>query len=122
FSSRRRHTRFSRDWSSDVCSSDLLRLGNGIAVGETAPQHDAGAEITRVALETGAQQPLRGGCVTRSTVGGRQRHEETTVRVLRMFALELVDLDLELGGYLSHVGVCGDSGSLGSRGSRAFKL
>src|SRR5690606_40946334 len=31
FSSRRRHTSFSRDWSSDVCSSDLrlneLRLG-----------------------------------------------------------------------------------------------
>src|SRR5690606_39653891 len=25
FSSRRRHTRFSRDWSSDVCSSDLPR-------------------------------------------------------------------------------------------------
>src|SRR5215475_4494175 len=27
FSSRRRHTRFSRDWSSDVCSSDLEQLG-----------------------------------------------------------------------------------------------
>src|SRR6266511_5682499 len=27
FSSRRRHTRFSRDWSSDVCSSDLPRRG-----------------------------------------------------------------------------------------------
>src|SRR5256884_2288176 len=26
FSSRRRHTRCSRDWSSDVCSSDLIRL------------------------------------------------------------------------------------------------
>src|SRR5687768_17922199 len=26
FSSRRRHTRCSRDWSSDVCSSDLDRL------------------------------------------------------------------------------------------------
>src|SRR5690606_13238361 len=26
FSSRRRHTRFSRDWSSDVCSSDLSYL------------------------------------------------------------------------------------------------
>src|SRR5690606_40548055 len=25
FSTRRRHTRFSRDWSSDVCSSDLSR-------------------------------------------------------------------------------------------------
>src|SRR5690606_39788870 len=28
FSSRRRHTRFSRDWSSDVCSSDLDRYGD----------------------------------------------------------------------------------------------
>src|SRR5215813_15584935 len=27
FSSRRRHTRCGRDWSSDVCSSDLSRLG-----------------------------------------------------------------------------------------------
>src|SRR3712207_7902658 len=26
FSSRRRHTRYWRDWSSDVCSSDLLAL------------------------------------------------------------------------------------------------
>src|SRR5699024_11971947 len=38
FSSRRRHTRSKRDWSSDVCSSDLLRaaqhdrrLGPGLA-------------------------------------------------------------------------------------------
>src|SRR5690606_40013695 len=29
FSSRRRHTSFSRDWSSDVCSSDLT-LFNGL--------------------------------------------------------------------------------------------
>src|SRR5690606_40699706 len=28
FSSRRRHTRFSRDWSSDVCSSDLIERGD----------------------------------------------------------------------------------------------
>src|SRR3989449_7714869 len=31
FSSRRRHTRCSRDWSSDVCSSDLAR-GDPLAV------------------------------------------------------------------------------------------
>src|SRR6266704_4416341 len=31
FSSRRRHTRSKRDWSSDVCSSDLLDVGR--------PQH-----------------------------------------------------------------------------------
>src|SRR6266511_4449118 len=30
FSSRRRHTRFSRDWSSDVCSSDLPYLLRGL--------------------------------------------------------------------------------------------
>src|SRR5690625_6211008 len=29
FSSRRRHTRWPRDWSSDVCSSDLRRLLDG---------------------------------------------------------------------------------------------
>src|SRR5690606_39805667 len=30
FSSRRRHTRFSRDWSSDVCSSDLTMPLEGL--------------------------------------------------------------------------------------------
>src|SRR5690606_39949739 len=34
FSSRRRHTRFSRDWSSDVCSSDLVRRpAHGLKLG-----------------------------------------------------------------------------------------
>src|SRR5690606_1241875 len=36
FSSRRRHTRFSRDWSSDVCSSDL-RAG-GLNTAPCAPR------------------------------------------------------------------------------------
>src|SRR5690606_41073306 len=35
FSSRRRHTRFSRDWSSDVCSSDLRLL-----LGAATPEHE----------------------------------------------------------------------------------
>src|ERR1039457_5359816 len=34
FSSRRRHTRLQGDWSSDVCSSDLVTLHAG-------PEHDA---------------------------------------------------------------------------------
>src|SRR5207245_8747919 len=33
FSSRRRHTRCYRDWSSDVCSSDLIVLEQGEPVG-----------------------------------------------------------------------------------------
>src|SRR5207247_7667347 len=35
FSSRRRHTRSTRDWSSDVCSSDLPRIvGQAVAARE----------------------------------------------------------------------------------------
>src|SRR5207302_7236816 len=37
FSSRRRHTRFSRDWSSDVCSSDLMIHCQAAATRETTP-------------------------------------------------------------------------------------
>src|SRR2546422_7867458 len=42
FSSRRRHTRCSRDWSSDVCSSDLILMPNVAAAspavrGSTVP-------------------------------------------------------------------------------------
>src|SRR5207249_6481916 len=48
FSSRRRHTRSKRDWSSDVCSSDLIlwikRMGEGfVAAGEIPPAQAASA-------------------------------------------------------------------------------
>src|SRR5207253_4811487 len=33
FSSRRRHTRWPRDWSSDVCSSDLVAVRRRIPLG-----------------------------------------------------------------------------------------
>src|SRR3712207_8103436 len=36
FSSRRRHTRYWRDWSSDVCSSDLAEAALGVTCGHTA--------------------------------------------------------------------------------------
>src|SRR2546429_3235112 len=36
FSSRRRHTRCSRDWSSDVCSSDLAAVGSVVGIGAFA--------------------------------------------------------------------------------------
>src|SRR3989449_111454 len=43
FSSRRRHTRCSRDWSSDVCSSDLVRMD----VTDTASIMRARGEVER---------------------------------------------------------------------------
>src|SRR5699024_11714906 len=39
FSSRRRHTRSKRDWSSDVCSSDLLGNLRKLAVADLAPEN-----------------------------------------------------------------------------------
>src|SRR5690606_40686522 len=49
FSSRRRHTRFSRDWSSDVCSSDLALLQElGWALGEARSTDDIGTAWARV--------------------------------------------------------------------------
>src|SRR3712207_7351556 len=63
FSSRRRHTRYWRDWSSDVCSSDLpldrpealgevtdKRLLGGIRLGRRAPF------LLRLALRATARQ------------------------------------------------------------------
>ena len=43
FSSRRRHTRYTSDWSSDVCSSDLC-ISNGFAQAPSPPT-EAGDRI-----------------------------------------------------------------------------
>src|SRR5690606_40484787 len=51
FSSRRRHTRFSRDWSSDVCSSDL----NLEAV--VPGVDDRGIGVDKYRLESDAKLP-----------------------------------------------------------------
>src|SRR3712207_416924 len=62
FSSRRRHTRYWRDWSSDVCSSDLKYEGvspSGSHKGNTAIAQAFYAKqegVTRFATETGAGQ------------------------------------------------------------------
>src|SRR5260370_18835060 len=63
FSSRRRHTRFKCDWSSDVCSSDLLGLGRGLArrefaafrmsMDESRERFDEAAPMIVNALKTG---------------------------------------------------------------------
>src|SRR5690606_41149158 len=48
FSSRRRHTSFSRDWSSDVCSSDLKSVTSlAIAGLLDSPPAEISAELLR---------------------------------------------------------------------------
>src|SRR5690348_17860083 len=48
FSSRRRHTRWTGDWSSDVCSSDLGRVVFDLWEANAAQLRDAG--VKRVAI------------------------------------------------------------------------
>src|SRR5258707_6213173 len=65
FSSRRRHTRYWRDWSSDVCSSDLkstfripeqLALKEGVNHGGTiADSERAGTRVAEVMQRSGHQ-------------------------------------------------------------------
>src|SRR2546422_10949399 len=59
FSSRRRHTRCSRDWSSDVCSSDLTCIGKAAVV-----------EVSSTPQETWPdRRDERNGGPTRAVIG-----------------------------------------------------
>src|SRR5690606_39998086 len=75
FSSRRRHTRFSRDWSSDVCSSDLV--GRGEMLGVIGP--NGAGKTTLFNLVSGIHRPtsgsvlLEGADVTTTSVAARAR-------------------------------------------------
>src|SRR5437763_14030203 len=60
FSSRRRHTRYIGDWSSDVCSSDLVGRARGRRQGcrrsrRAAPDDARRSEERRVGKECGAR-------------------------------------------------------------------
>src|SRR5690606_23967269 len=63
FSSRRRHTRFSRGWSSDVCSSDLLLKNVDLAMYQ-AKQRGRN-NVVRYAPELGVAVAERLGVVSR---------------------------------------------------------
>src|SRR5690606_39793330 len=87
FSSRRRHTRFSRDWSSDVCSSDLQQ--HQTAGGVEAVQLDQQlVEGLFLLVVTAAQRPGATGAAEgvqlvdeddRRGLGARLRSEERRV-------------------------------------------
>src|SRR5437660_12923360 len=74
FSSRRRHTRWPRDWSSDVCSSDLRdQLGMRVAIivdGGTSPREIA-STIVDLTDEEARWKILREGAISAQTKIGR---------------------------------------------------
>src|SRR5699024_11330403 len=88
FSSRRRHTRSKRDWSSDVCSSDLLHphllrqlhRGRQSKVGHANVLHHlalASGRIAATALKGAPKRPS--GVVHLALVGLEVRSEERRV-------------------------------------------
>src|SRR5438445_3949999 len=73
FSSRRRHTRYWRDWSSDVCSSDLPREWRAVH-----PSTPYGRE-TEAFLKHYAQDLVRRGVPLDSWTAEQVRSEERRV-------------------------------------------
>src|SRR2546429_3677641 len=76
FSSRRRHTRCSRDWSSDVCSSDLMRRSRLVDGAAQAQQADAIAQ--RKARAQGFESWI--ALVGRHRCGNADRPGEVAIR------------------------------------------
>src|SRR2546427_10061757 len=71
FSSRRRHTRFDCDWSSDVCSSDLLRPAGWPQRAHPAQSHGGHGPLPFRARLSGGPVPARviGGAPDRERGG-----------------------------------------------------
>src|SRR3712207_7888579 len=66
FSSRRRHTRYWRDWSSDVCSSDLYRpeaVGAEDRDKSEAHQHEHGRDQVEVEIAPARSGPGPGRAI-----------------------------------------------------------
>src|SRR5690606_39621070 len=80
FSSRRRHTRFSRDWSSDVCSSDLSLLDALPGTLVMAPMaKGSNLPYRRLCVELGARVLVSEMVVARRLKQRRRRSEERRV-------------------------------------------
>src|SRR3712207_719113 len=77
FSSRRRHTRYWRDWSSDVCSSDLHVHQQ--ALGQAVLAHDGGGQLTALVRELQVTVALDAEQTVALHAGHRLAHRGTAL-------------------------------------------
>src|SRR2546427_12843953 len=96
FSSRRRHTRFDCDWSSDVCSSDLILVfgaGGDRDRGKRAPMGEIAARLDDVAIVTSdnprTEDPERILDEVEAGMKGKPHHRRGGRREAIALALEL---------------------------------
>src|SRR6266581_2325352 len=78
FSSRRRHTRWTGDWSSDVCSSDLSAARPAVHTWTEKAQHDFVTEVDRAAEGLVAETIMRE--VPESVIVGEELSPRRTAR------------------------------------------
>src|SRR5690606_39436131 len=95
-SSRRRHTRFSRDWSSDVCSSDLPPVVRAAAfsIRKRPAAIWSLADYVQTGVMTGAQaQALKAAVVERGNIliSGGTGSGKTTLEIGRASCRERVE-------------------------------
>src|SRR5438876_12245353 len=95
FSSRRRHTRWTGDWSSDVCSSDL-RVG-GRRRAQQQGEHEAAAE-----------QPAR----EEEELLGAAAATYATMRVVRLSPAEAIRREIGRASCRERVGMWGGTVSM----------
>src|SRR5260370_11873880 len=107
FSSRRRHTRFKCDWSSDVCSSDLLDLEYAVvaAVGD----EDRAGGVDRDAVRLGQFRLLGRAVQSRTSLLAGARDEFDLAVLRQVFADQMI-----LGVGDEHVAVAIDAQVLGA--------
>src|ERR671921_2202632 len=83
FSSRRRHTRYWRDWSSDVCSSDLSCDAHHMTAAH--PEGDGAARAMRRALEESGARPEDVSYISAHGTGTPTNDRLETIAVKRLF-------------------------------------
>src|SRR5699024_9469061 len=99
FSSRRRHTRSKRDWSSDVCSSDLIRAWKASTPNPWAGRVSTESALTAdpAAVETPAGPRRPGGALTRRLA---RRLAQALVVLLATFTVTFILLQVMPGDSL----------------------
>src|SRR5690606_2267779 len=120
FAGRRRHTRFSRDWSSDVCSSDLQVKDDGevarieaaariadAALEAVLPQLDTGPTEAAFAAALDGEMRARGAddvsfeTIVASGPNGSRPHHRPGPRRIERGDLVVIDFGALVDGYHS---------------------
>src|SRR5690554_8222415 len=105
FSSRRRHSRCGRDWSSDVCSSDLERQGFfQVTPGQGKPLHRHKVQNGRIIFRPAVEPLGPGGQEVQSgTKAGFRNHKMTVIGQLSKTLPEPVAADEYIAGFFQPV-------------------